>query len=127
MAWEDRMHLIKRNGESKLKQKLPTLASWDNGIKMNTVVLVVVTNIVHVLLVLLITISLTFLLQVTLSRMLHKWLMGLNVMPEVGITQIHTVTWGMLCHPRGLNIYFFSYEFFYRCWVYPELTNFFNV
>ena len=40
MTWEDRMHLIKRNGESKLKQKLPTLASQDNGINMDVVVVV---------------------------------------------------------------------------------------
>ena len=31
------MHSIKRNGKSKLKQKLPTLASQDNGIKTDIV------------------------------------------------------------------------------------------
>ena len=40
MASEERMHIIKRNGESKLKQKLPTPASWDNGIKTNAVFVV---------------------------------------------------------------------------------------
>ena len=29
-----------KNGESKLKQKLPTPASWDNGIKTNAVFVV---------------------------------------------------------------------------------------
>ena len=33
---------MKRNGESKLEQKLLTLASWDTGIKMDVVVVVVV-------------------------------------------------------------------------------------
>ena len=32
------MSTTERNGYSKLKQKLPTLASWDNGIKMDVVV-----------------------------------------------------------------------------------------
>lgn len=32
------MSTTERNGQSKLKQKLPTLASWDNGIKMDVVV-----------------------------------------------------------------------------------------
>ena len=31
------MRTIERNGESKVKQKLPTLASRDNGIKMDVV------------------------------------------------------------------------------------------
>ena len=35
------MRTIKRNGESELKQKLPTLASRDNGITMDVVVVVV--------------------------------------------------------------------------------------
>ena len=30
--------MIKRNGERKLKQKSPTLTSWDNGIETNIVV-----------------------------------------------------------------------------------------
>ena len=34
--------MIKRNGKSKLKQKLLTLSNWDNDIKMNVVVVVVV-------------------------------------------------------------------------------------
>ena len=34
--------MMKRNGESKLEQKLLTLASWDTGIKMDVVVVVVV-------------------------------------------------------------------------------------
>ena len=34
------MRTIKRNGESELKQKLPTLASRDNGITMDAVVVV---------------------------------------------------------------------------------------
>ena len=34
--------MIKRNGESKLEQKLLTLANWDTGIKMDVVVVVVV-------------------------------------------------------------------------------------
>ena len=37
MAWEERMSTIERNGESKLKQKLPTLTSQDNGIKTDVV------------------------------------------------------------------------------------------
>ena len=36
------MRSIERNGESELKQKLPTPASRDNGIKMVVVVVVVV-------------------------------------------------------------------------------------
>ena len=36
------MCTIQRNGESKLKQKLPTPTSWDNGIKTDVVVVVVV-------------------------------------------------------------------------------------
>ena len=32
------MRSIKRSGESELKQKLATTASWDNGIKMDVVV-----------------------------------------------------------------------------------------
>ena len=42
MAWEDWMHMIERNGKSELEQKLLTLASQDNGIKMGNVVVVVV-------------------------------------------------------------------------------------
>ena len=38
------MRSIERNGESELKQKLPTPASRDNGIKMVVVVVVVVVN-----------------------------------------------------------------------------------
>ena len=34
--------MIKRNGKSKFKQKLLTLSNWDNDIKMNVVVVVVV-------------------------------------------------------------------------------------
>ena len=33
MTWEKSMRTIERNGENKLKQKLPTPVSWDNGIK----------------------------------------------------------------------------------------------
>ena len=36
------MHIIDRNGESKLKQKFPTPARWDDGIKTEVVVVVVV-------------------------------------------------------------------------------------
>ena len=32
------MCTIERNGESKLEQKLPTPASWDNGIKTDVAV-----------------------------------------------------------------------------------------
>ena len=32
------MHAIERNYNSKLKQKLPTLASWNNGIKTDVAV-----------------------------------------------------------------------------------------
>ena len=38
MAREKMMCTIGRNGESKLKQKLPTPASRDNGIRMNVLV-----------------------------------------------------------------------------------------
>ena len=38
MAWEERMSTIKRNGESKLEQKLLTPASQGNGIKTDIVV-----------------------------------------------------------------------------------------
>ena len=34
---EKRMHMIERNGKSKLEQKLLTLASRDNGIKTDVV------------------------------------------------------------------------------------------
>ena len=44
MVWEERMRSIERNGESELKQKLPTPASRDNGIKMVVVVVVVFVN-----------------------------------------------------------------------------------
>ena len=42
MTWEERMrtHTIERNGESKLKKKLPTPANWDNGIKIDVVVVI---------------------------------------------------------------------------------------
>ena len=36
------MRIIERNGQSKLKQKLPTSDSRDNGIKTNIVVVVIV-------------------------------------------------------------------------------------
>ena len=38
MAWEERMHTIKRNGEGKLKQKLPIPATRGDGIKTDIVV-----------------------------------------------------------------------------------------
>ena len=38
MAEEERMCLIERNGDSKLKQKLSTAASQDNDIKADVVV-----------------------------------------------------------------------------------------
>ena len=41
MAWEERMHMIRRNGKSELEKKLQTPASQDNGIKTNIVVTVV--------------------------------------------------------------------------------------
>ena len=37
--------MIGRNDKSKLKQKLPTPGSWDNGIKMDIVVVVVVHDV----------------------------------------------------------------------------------
>lgn len=37
---KERMRSFKRNGKSESKQKLPTPASWDNGIKMDIVVVV---------------------------------------------------------------------------------------
>ena len=40
MACKERMHIIKKNSESKLKQKLLTLASQDSGIKTNIVAVV---------------------------------------------------------------------------------------
>ena len=40
MAWEEAMHTIERNSESKLKQKLPILASWDNDTETDFVVVV---------------------------------------------------------------------------------------
>ena len=42
MASEERMRMIKRNGGSELEQKLLTTASWDNGIKTDVVVVVVI-------------------------------------------------------------------------------------
>ena len=36
------MYVIERNGKNELKQKLPPLASQDNDIKMEVVVIVVV-------------------------------------------------------------------------------------
>ena len=39
------MHIIDRNGESKLKQKFPTPARWDDGIKTEVVVAVVVFSV----------------------------------------------------------------------------------
>ena len=47
MAWEERVHTIDRNGKSKLKQKLPTPASSDNGIKTDVFVVVVVVVVVE--------------------------------------------------------------------------------
>ena len=44
MAWEERMSMIDRNDESKLKQKLPTPTSQDNGVKTDVVVVVAVVN-----------------------------------------------------------------------------------
>ena len=44
MAWEERIRKIERNGESKLKQKLPTPASRDNGIKSDVALVVVVSQ-----------------------------------------------------------------------------------
>ena len=38
MAQEERISMIKRNGERRLKQKLLTPTSWDNDIKMVDVV-----------------------------------------------------------------------------------------
>ena len=35
------MCTIERNGESELEQKLPTPASWDNGIKTDVVVVII--------------------------------------------------------------------------------------
>ena len=46
MAGEERMCTIKRNGESKLEQKLLTPASQDNNIKADVVV-VIVAVIIH--------------------------------------------------------------------------------
>ena len=42
MIWFQKrgMLMIKRHGERKLKQKLTTLVGWDNGIKMDVVVVV---------------------------------------------------------------------------------------
>ena len=45
MAGKDRMRRIKRNGESKLEQKLLTPASRDSGIKTVVIVVVVVVNV----------------------------------------------------------------------------------
>ena len=45
MAGKDRMRTIKRNGESKLEQKLLTPASRDSGIKTVVIVVVVVVNV----------------------------------------------------------------------------------
>ena len=39
------MHIIDRNGESKLKQKFPTPARWDDCIKTEVVVVVVVFSV----------------------------------------------------------------------------------
>ena len=41
MTWQERIRTIERNGESELKQKLPTPASQDNGIKTDVVIAVV--------------------------------------------------------------------------------------
>ena len=38
MAWEERMHRVKKIGKGKLKQKLPTPASWDNDIKTDVAI-----------------------------------------------------------------------------------------
>ena len=40
MTGEERLGTIERNGESKLAQKLPSLASRDNSIKTDVVVVV---------------------------------------------------------------------------------------
>ena len=40
MTGEERLRTIERNGESKLGQKLPSLASRDNSIKTDVVVVV---------------------------------------------------------------------------------------
>ena len=42
MIWLEKrgMLMVKRHGERKLKQKLTNLASWDNGIKMDVVIVV---------------------------------------------------------------------------------------
>ena len=47
MACEERICMIERNGERRLEQKLLTLASQDNGIKTDVVVIVVVVVVEH--------------------------------------------------------------------------------
>ena len=42
MAWDEKIHTIKRKGESELEQQLLTSVGRDNNIKMNVVVVVVV-------------------------------------------------------------------------------------
>ena len=39
MAWDERIRTIERNGESKLKQKLPTLTYQDNALKLELLLL----------------------------------------------------------------------------------------
>ena len=39
MAWDERIRTIERNGESKLKQKLPTLTYQDNALKLTLLLL----------------------------------------------------------------------------------------
>ena len=40
MAWEEKVRTTKRYGKRKLKQKLPTSASWDNDIKTDIAIVV---------------------------------------------------------------------------------------
>ena len=49
MAIKERMPKIERNGESELKQKLPTPGGSDNGIKKDVVVVVVLFSKRHCL------------------------------------------------------------------------------
>ena len=41
MAWEERMHMIERNGKDELEQKLLRPANQVNGIKTDVVVAIV--------------------------------------------------------------------------------------
>ena len=56
MAREAKLRTIERNGETKLKQKLPTPASHKNGIKTD-VVFVVVTVVVAVFVVVVVVVA----------------------------------------------------------------------